>query len=204
MLVCFSIISCGKKNQNSNEIENKAVDSIKIEEKESLVRKEFDLTRNADEFNIVTIDTSLFKNKVFALGDFINKIDCSATCEGDCCSGELITFDNDFYMASYCLENDVYFKGSFEVDDERLVLIFNERFVSHEMPVEGESTIEVETMDDLNIDEVQFLSCDSNTILLIKSDQREEFGTLTSMDNYNYIEDLKKNEPVIWSKLVRL
>jgi hypothetical protein len=24
------------------------------------------------------------------------------------------------------------------------------------------------------------------------------------MDNYNYIEDLKKNEPVIWSKLVRL
>ena len=52
---------------------------------------------------------------------------------------DLITFDNDFYYISYCLDETAYFKGSFEIDDDRLLMIFEEKYLSEIFSIELDS-----------------------------------------------------------------
>ncbi len=198
----FLIVSC--KNEKTN-----STNGHLATEKEAIVEERpyhIVETKNPNDFEIAEIDIAQFRNKVFSIGPSIEINKCELLIECDCCSSDLITFENDFILINYCMGDNEYLKGNFEIDDERLLLIFEDKFVIKHYPFddEGEALPEeivVEDHNELRINKIDFYKCNEQPFFVINYDSDVEFGFDTKQNPTDVINDFKTENPKVWAEL---
>ncbi|WP_412983979.1 hypothetical protein [Pontimicrobium sp. IMCC45349] len=198
------------KDDEMIEVEKDSV-IVEVFEKEA----EYVITSSIEDFEKSKIDLNFFSNKVFELAPSIEMMSCEISYEAKQCSSELITFDNDFYYVSYCDGNKYssggnrnYFKGLFEVDENRLILVFEEKYITTNTKINeyGEAFTKVSesTIENLEIAEIHFLQCSNKRILALQFNDSHEIGVLTDINNIDYIENFKEDDRDLWLKFVNL
>ena len=206
VLLVLIMVGCkgGTKNEPIIEVvleDTKAVSTIE-EEVYHLVE-----TQNPEDFEKLEIDIEYFKNKVFGVGPSMEVNKCEIVAECDCCMADLVTFDNDFYYISDCMGDKAYMKGTFEVDEGRLLLIFEENYLSEYFSEDSEddtSELKIEKVEDIDITKVSLLQCNNKRLLSLQYDDSVEFAMQTETDNIDYIENLKKENTNLWLTFVNL
>lgn len=120
LIVIILVTSCSCKQSIIPEIDTNHEDPVS------------NIRLNAIHAGIPEFEISDLANKVFEIGSkthFTNS--CSFYFECDCCAGELL-FNKDFtfFYLDYCMSNESVRKGTYQIDNGKLVLNYGTALVS--------------------------------------------------------------------------
>lgn len=101
---------------------------------------------------------------------------CEAYAECDCCSSDLFFLTKKkFAIINRCLYNDSYFKGSYKVKKDKLLLIFDQ--ISVNEIIDGDSNEERNIKEKSKIEPIEFKISDCNNKV------RLQHATITDFKN---------------------
>ncbi len=133
LLILFSCTTKTEKNLTNTPIKEiiEATDSIKKEPEKILP---------IINDTIVKIENPVLKNKSFEAGNKTHFTqDCKFYFECDCCASDLIfNSDSTFYFLDYCMSDTSLRKGTYNIENTRILLNFDETCVKKEYNYENE------------------------------------------------------------------
>ncbi len=127
-----------------------------------------------------TLKTADLYSKVYYISTELNTEDCVAYNYGcDCCDGKIVFLENGNFVTNfYCVPNEIYTTGTFEVKGNKIILNLSDKVVTYgpakeDYSQEEESKLRLESFDHKN-DTLNIIRCKKSYIFKNKTDYYSE------------------------------